>query len=186
MEVIGDHLQDLDNSLETIFLSTGDKRSIPLLDIEGIFSDVKMNTIFELTDAIGQQNLEKAFGILRKILDSNVISFKKEEASKYKESELYSILLANMARQYRLIWRVKELGNERHTEEIARTIGIKSGWILKKLADQARNFSEPALREGLLKCQRTDLALKRGRGPKDLLMEKLVIDLCRLGNKAKG
>lgn len=179
IEVIGDHLQDLDNALETIFLSTGDQRTIGLADIEGVLSDVKLSTIYELTDAIGQQHLEKALGILKKVLDSNVISFKKEEASKYKESELYSILLANVARQYRLIWRVKELGNKRHTEESARAIGIKSVWILNKLADQAKKFSESALREGLLKCQKTDLALKKGRGSKDLLLEKLVIDLCR-------
>ena len=66
VEVVGDHLQDLDNTLETIFLSTGDKRMIGLSDIEGILSDIKVSTIFELTDAIGQQNLEKALGILRK------------------------------------------------------------------------------------------------------------------------
>jgi DNA polymerase III delta subunit len=47
------------------------------------------------------------------------------------------------------------------------------------MLDQAKNFSEASLREGILKCHQTDLAVKRSRGPKDLLMEKLVIDLCR-------
>ncbi len=47
--------------------------------------------------------------------------------------------------------------------------------------DGRREDSESSLREGILKCHRTDLAIKRGQGPKDLLMEKLVIDLCRPG-----
>jgi len=52
-------------------------------------------------------------------------------------------------------------------------------WTIKKLMDQGKNFSEASLQEGILKCHQTDLAVKRSRGPKDLLMEKLVIDLCR-------
>jgi DNA polymerase-3 subunit delta len=183
-ELVGDRLQDLDNVLERIFLSTWNKKNIQLQDIEGVLPDVKLSTVFELADAIGQQNIEKALGILKKVLESNVISFRKEEASKYSESEVYGILLGNMARQYRLIWKVKELGHGRTTDEIARTVGIRSAWVLKKLTDQARNFSESSLREGLLKCQKTDLAIKRGRGPKDILIEKLVIDLCRPGTKA--
>ena len=59
-----------------------------------------------------------------------------------------------------------------------------TAWNVNKLLEQARHFSVSSLREGMLKCQKTDLALKRGRGPKDLLMEKLVIDLCRPDRKA--
>jgi len=54
-----------------------------------------------------------------------------------------------------------------------------SPWIVKNLIEQGKSFSESSLREGLLKCHQTDLAIKRGRGSKELLMEKLVIDLCR-------
>jgi DNA polymerase-3 subunit delta len=184
IEVIGDHLQDLDNALETIFLSTGDQRTIGLPDIEGVLSDVKVSTIFELTDAIGQQNLEKALAILRKVLGSKILTFKKEEeASRHDDPS--PLLLSMMARQYRLIWRVKEMaGRKQGIEEMAKNLRM-SAWNVKKLLDQARRFSEPSLKEGLLKCQKTDLALKKGRGPRDLLLEKLVIDLCRPDKKAQ-
>ena len=184
LEVTGDHLQDLENSLERVSLGAGEGQTIQLQDLEGIVSDVKASTVFELTDAIGQQNLEEALRILGKALDSKTLVFKKdEEASKYDDPN--PLLLSMMARQYRLIWRVKEMAGHRSSaEEIARGLRL-SIWNVKKLLDQAKNFSEPSLREGLLKCQRTDLALKKGRGPKELLMEKLVIDLCRPGNKAK-
>jgi DNA polymerase III subunit delta len=178
VEAVGDHLQDLDNSLETIFLSSGDKRTIRLPDIEGILSDVKVSTIFELTDAIGQQNLEKALAILGKALGSKTLTFRKdEEASKYDDPS--PLLLSMMARQYRFIWRVKELaGRQQDAEEIGKNLRM-SAWNVRKWMDQAKKFSGPSLREGLLKCQKTDLALKKGHGPRHLLLEKLVIDLCR-------
>ena len=178
IEVIGDHLRDLDNSLETILLSTGDQRMIGLVDIEGALSDVKVSTIFELTDAIGQQNLEKALAILGKALGSKTLTFKKdEEASKYDDPS--PLLLNMMARQYRFIWRVKEMGDRKQgIEEMAKTLRM-SAWNVRKWMEQAKKFSGPSLRDGLLKCQKTDLALKKGRGPRHLLLEKLVIDLCR-------
>ena len=184
MEVAGDHLQDLDNTLERLFLSAGENRAIRLSDLEGIISDVKVSTLFELTDAIGQQNLEKALTLLGKALESKVLTFRKEEeASKYDDPN--PLLLSMMARQYRLIWRVKEMAVQGSSaEEIAKNLRM-SIWNVKKLMDQAKSFLEPSLREGLLKCQRTDLALKKGRGPKNLLMEKLVIDLCRPDKKAQ-
>ena len=177
VEVIGDHLQDLDNTLEVISLSVGAERLIRLSDIEGLISDIKANTVFELTDAIGQQNLEKALGILRKALGSKVVSFRKEEAPKLDDPN--PLLLTMMARQYRLIWRVKEMVSQlKNNEEIGKRLRM-SVWNVKKLVDQAKQFPLLSLREGILKCQKTDLALKKGGGPKDLLMEKLVIDLCR-------
>jgi DNA polymerase-3 subunit delta len=62
--------------------------------------------------------------------------------------------------------------------EVAQAIGM-SPWNVKKLMDQGKFFSEASLRGGILKCHQTDLSIKRGLGPKNLLIEKLVIDLCR-------
>ncbi len=84
VEVVGDHLYDLDNALEKVFLSVGEKGTIELSDMEEITTEVKVSTVFDLTDAIGRQNLEKALGILEKAMDSGGISFKKdEEPSKF-------------------------------------------------------------------------------------------------------
>ena len=79
VEVVGDHLYDLDNALEKVFLSVGEKGTIELSDLEEITSEVKVSTVFDLTDAIGHQNLEKALGILGKAMESKAIVFRKEE-----------------------------------------------------------------------------------------------------------
>ncbi len=183
VEVVGDHLHDLDNALEKAFLSVGEKRTIELSDVEGMASEVKISTVFDLMDAIGHQNLEKALGILEKAMESKTISFKKDEETSKKMDDPVPLLLNMMAKQYRNIWRVKEMTPSRQQEsaEIARALRMLP-WNVKKLMDQGKHFSESSLREGILKCHQTDLSIKRGRVQKDLLMEKLVIDLCRPGN----
>ena len=178
VEVVGDHLQNLENALEEAFLATGEKRTVGLTDVEGIVSDVKVSTIFDLTDAIGRQDLERALLILDKVLGSKILPFRKEEEPS-KIDDPVPLLLSMMARQYRLIWRVSEMHSLQYRmDEIAKRLK-KGRWEAEKLIDQGKRFTQSSLREGLLKCHRTDLAIKRGQGPKGLLMEKLVIDLCR-------
>jgi DNA polymerase III subunit delta len=185
MEMVGDNLYALENALEKACLTVGEKGTVELSDIEGIVADVKVSTVFELTDAIGQQNVEKAVTILGKVMDLRAVPFKKEgEATKMGDPS--SLLLSMMARQYRMIWEVKGLmARQCDLAEIARMLKM-SPWVVRNVAGQSRRFSESSLREGILKCHQTDLALKRGRGPKELLMEKLVIDLCRPGGEKKS
>jgi DNA polymerase-3 subunit delta len=178
VEVVGDHLHQLENALEQVYLSVGEKKTVELPDVEGTVSEVKVSTVFDLTDAIGHQDIEKAMGILEQVLESKAIPFKKEEEAS-KMGDPIPLLLSMMARQYRLIWRVKKMASsQKRMEDTAKALRM-SPWIIRNLIDQGKGFSESSLREGILKCHRTDLAIKRGRGPKNLLMEKLVIDLCR-------
>jgi DNA polymerase-3 subunit delta len=177
VEVVGDHLYDLDNALEKVFLSVGEKRAIELSDMEEITSEVKVSTVFDLTDAIGHQNLEKALGILEKAMDLGAISFKKDEEPSKKDP--VPLLLGMMAKQYWSMLVIKQMSSHhKDMGDLAKELRTPP-WTIKKLMDQGKNFSEASLQEGILKCHQTDLAVKRSRGPKDLLMEKLVIDLCR-------
>jgi DNA polymerase III subunit delta len=178
VEVVGDHLHPLENALEQVCLGVGEKNTVELSDIEGTVSEVKISTVFDLTEAIGRQDVEKALGILGKALESKAIPFKKEEEAS-KMGDPVPLLLSMMARQYRLIWRVKKMASSRvGMEETTKALRM-SPWMVKNLVEQGKSFSESSLREGILRCHRTDLSIKKGRGPKDLLMEKLVIDLCR-------
>jgi DNA polymerase-3 subunit delta len=175
---VGDHLYDLDNTLEKVFLSVGGKEAVELSDLEEISSVIKVSTIFDLTDAIGHQNLEKALGILGKAMESKSVVFKKEEQGS-KVGDPIPLLLSMMAKQYWSLLTIKEMSSHRgDAGNLAKELGT-SPWSIKKLIDQGKNFSETSLREGILKCHQADLAIKRSGGPKELLMEKLVVDLCR-------
>jgi DNA polymerase-3 subunit delta len=179
VEVVGDHLHDLENTLEKAFLSVGEKKTVDLSDVEGLASEVKISTVFDLMDAIGHQSLEKALGILEKAMESRTIPFRKDEESSKKMDDPVPLLLTMMARQYRNIWRVKEIASKHlGPAEVANELSM-SPWNVRKLIEQGKYFSEASLREGILRCHETDLMIKKGRGPKNLLVEKLVIDLCR-------
>jgi len=179
VEVVGDRLYDVDNALEKVFLSVG-KKTIEISDMEEITSEVKVSTVFDLTDAIGHQNLEKALGILEKAMESKAVFFRKEEEGS-KIGDPSPVLLSMMAKQYWSMLVIKQMSSHQgDVGELAKELGT-SPWNIRKLMDQAKNFSEASLQEGILQCHQTDLAVKRSRGPKDLLMEKLVIDLCRPG-----
>ncbi len=177
LEIVGDNLYQLENALEKAFLSAGVKGTIELHDLEGTVADVKVSTVFELTEAIGHQDVAKALNILEKVLSSKAVSFRREEGAS-KMDDPVPILLSMMARQYRLIWKVKEKLSEHWGAAEAAKMLKMSPWTVRTLVDQSKKFTESSLRNGILKCHRTDLAIKRGRGPKELLMEKLVIDLC--------
>jgi DNA polymerase-3 subunit delta len=185
VEMVGDNLFHLESALEKAFLMAGERRTVELSDIDGMVADIKLSTVFDLTDAISRQDVEKALGVLDKVMGSKALSFRKnEEATKM--GDPIPLLLNMMARQYRLIWRAKVLkSREAPVGEVVKELRM-SPWMVKSLIDQSRNFSEFSLREGILKCHRTDLAVKRGRGPKELLMEKLVIDLCRPSEARAG
>jgi DNA polymerase-3 subunit delta len=178
LEVVGDNLHHLENALEKAFLSAGVRTTVELSDLEGTVADVKISTVFELTDAIGRQDVPKALGILEKMMSSKAVSFRREEGAS-KMDDPVPVLLSMMARQYRMIWKVKEeLSDRQGAAEAARALKM-SQWTLRNLIDQSKKFTKSSLRSGILKCHQTDLAIKKGRGPKELLMEKLVIDLCR-------
>jgi DNA polymerase-3 subunit delta len=181
IEVVGDHLHDLDSALEKILLNVRENNMIELSDIEEITSEVKLSTIYDLTDAIGNRNLEKALGILEGAIESNIIPFKRDEDPQKKKDhrDVVPLILDMMAKRYWAMLRMKSItSRHRGVAEIAEALNM-STWNVKKLVDQAKNFSELSLREGIFKCHQTDLSIKRGRAHKELLMEKLLIDLCR-------
>ncbi|MGQ9508288.1 MAG: DNA polymerase III subunit delta [Thermodesulfobacteriota bacterium] len=176
----GDHLFDLIQELEKVLLSIGEKKRIDISDVEEITSEIKISTIFDLTEAISQQDLEKALKILGKALESRTIPFKKDAEEPERKDEMIALLLLSMmAKQYWNLLKVKkEIPFQNNLEEVAKRVCLPL-WSVRRLSAQADKFSEKALRRGIQKCYETDLELKSQRSPKTLLMEKLVIDLCR-------
>lgn len=177
VEMVGDNLQEIENTLEKISISSGNKKRIDPSDVEAVISSFKRGTIFDLMDAIGRKDLDRAFKILQNALESKSISFKKEEGLK-RFDEPAHIILGMIARHFWNLYEMKKISqNIKDIESLGDDLERPS-WALKKLLEQEKNFSESTLLDGILNCYRTDLAIKRGRIEKEILMEKLLIDLC--------
>ena len=162
-DMVGNRLRELHNEIEKAVAHVGEKPVIELRDVEEVVSEVKTRTIFELTDAIGMRNGLEALRILRKMLQAG---------------EPHLKILSMIARQFRLIWRAKCLVSAGVTkEEVRKRLKIHH-FYLESLLEQSASFTEENLRQGFHRFVQADLAMKTTGVSKDLLLEKMVVDLC--------
>jgi DNA polymerase-3 subunit delta len=162
-DVVGNRLGDLHNEIEKTVAYVGEKPVIELEDVEELVSEVRTRTIFELTDAIGMRNSLEALRILRRMLQAG---------------EAHLKILSMIARQFRLIWKARYLvsrGVEK--KELGRRLKLHH-FYLESILEQTSHFNEDNLREGFRRFLQTDLAMKTTTLSKELLLEKMVIDLC--------
>jgi DNA polymerase-3 subunit delta len=162
-DMVGNRLRDLHNEIEKVVVYVGGKPVIELGDVEEVISEVKTRTIFELTDAIGMRKSVEALRILRKMVQAG---------------EAHLRILGMITRQFRLIWKAKHLVSKGATkEEVGRRLNIHH-FYLGSILEQSASFSEDNLREGFRRFLQTDLAMKTTTVSKELLLEKMIVDLC--------
>lgn len=140
------------SALEKVALLMGAREEITIEDLEQTVSSFSWRSLFELTDAIGAKRPEKALSLFRQMMLSG-------------ESPVG--ILALIARHFRILFKVKETGEG------------APPYFLKNYQQQANGFSEPSLRGGIGRIFRTDWELKSSRLAPDLLMERLIWELCR-------
>ena len=164
-EAIGGDLQGLRNELMKVSLYIGDRKRIEVQDVERVVSEVRVNSIFELTRALGERDLKRAFRVLGTIWESGEPPLK---------------ILGMISRQFRHLLMTKEiLSHGGGTTEVRNQVGTANPYYLKELAAQAKGFSQQALQKALRNLWETDLSLKRSPLPKRLILEALIIKLCK-------
>lgn len=67
--LVGNRLIDLNNEINKLSLFIGDKKNIETSDIEAVVSKYRMDSVFELTNAIAAKETEKALKIQKYLLD---------------------------------------------------------------------------------------------------------------------
>lgn len=163
--LVGNNLGELATQLAKVATFAGERETVTVADVKEIVSDTKVESVFDLANALGERNLVKAFRSLATIL---------------RDGEAPLMLLAMIARHFRQLWRVRELvAKQVGQQEIARQTGINP-YFLKGIVDQSRNFSVAELRDVFEALYTADLALKGGEGggKPALVMERLVMGIC--------
>lgn len=152
VEVVGENLWELTQELEKLALYAGKEKSLTPTLVNQLATHSRTYNIFALVDALGEPGAQKRLTALAQLLDLG------EEPPK---------ILGMLARQLRLLMRMKEGG-----------AGLNlPPWHMKKLAQQARNFSEAALRSHLFRLHQTDLHLKTSAGNPRLWLEWTLLHL---------
>ena len=162
----GNNLQEIAAEVEKVATYIGGRDTIKVADIREIVSDTKVDTVFELADALGGKDLGKALRNLNTIL---------------RDGEAPLMVLAMLTRHFRQLWRVKELCAKRvPLQEIGKAAGINP-YFIKGIVEQAKNYGLSEFK-GIFECFfETDLALKTSGGKPVNLMECLVMDICGKG-----
>ncbi len=160
---VGTDLWALANEIDKLCLFVKQAPSITREDVEKVVGITKKNSIFELTDAIGNQQKDRALFILDRMLEAG------ESATR---------IIFMITRYLKTIIRAKK-GIEEHLprEQIGERTGIHS-YFLERFLAQARGFSEARIKRGLDALLQADSNLKRSYQNPRLIMELLVYQLC--------
>lgn len=168
--LVGNNLQELISELEKAILYVGESREILVSHIRAIVSDTRVNSVFELTDALGGKKLDKALRSLDSLLG---------------DGEAPLLVLAMVTRHFRQLWKIRELLEKKTPlQEIGKIAGINP-YFLQGIIAQARNYSLEELRRVFEKLFQIDGALKTGGGKPSVLLEKLLMDVCTSGLGAR-
>lgn len=161
---VGPNLRQLANELEKLSLYAHG-RAITAGDVKLMVSDSSEGLIWDLTDALSQRDGRKAMRSLHDLRRGDANPF---------------YLLTMMARQYRILIKVKDAMNRggSNENEIAREVK-ESPYPVKKAMQQCRGYGMDELEAVLDRLLRADFAMKTGADP-ETEIEVLVAELTRL------
>jgi len=152
VEIVGENLWELMQELEKLALFAGEERTLTPNLVNQLATHSRTYNIFALVDALGEPGAQKRLTALAQLMDLG------EEPPK---------ILGMLARQLRFLIRMKEGAPGLNLPQ----------WHMKKLAQQAQNFSEAALRGHLFRLHQTDLRLKTSAGNPRLWLEWTLLHL---------
>jgi DNA polymerase-3 subunit delta len=159
---VGTQLQEIHGELSKLRNYLGESKVAQADDVKAVVSDSRIDSVFDLSDAIGKRNTAEALRLLHRLLAEGVAPL---------------LILAMISRHFRQLWKAHELLRQRAPEkEMIRRIGINP-YFLNGLLAQARRFPGERFRgifEALLEA---DLALKSTGASPSALLESLVLRL---------
>ena len=162
-DMIGNDLGQLKMSLDRLAIYVGNRALIELKDVEEAVAETAQRTVFELSDAIGMKQVDKAVSTLRNLLDAG-------------QSPVF--ILNMIARHIRILTKAREIGGRiDSTPELAKYLGVHP-FYANNYMSQSKNFSAGDLRKFFNLLSKCDRSLKSSRLPKERILEKLIFELC--------
>jgi len=163
---VGNNLWVMANEVDKLLLFKSGQM-IEEEDVRAVVSYAQEANIFAMVDAIIEVRTATAQQLLQKLL---------------RQGAAPAYLLVMVLRQLEIIVRVKEMLRQKKSRaEIQSRLGLTSDYVLRKAADQAGRYSAERLREVYHRLLEADISLKTGRFEGELVLDLLVIELCREG-----
>ncbi len=146
------------SEIEKLLTYVNFSRPVSEEDVRNLVADVRQGDVFQMVDAIGYGEGEKAFTMLRRLLE---------------EGDALP-LFGMIVRQFRLLIQVRELLDQNPGQDhyqIAKEIGVHP-YPIQKILPQAKLFNLPQLKTIYHRLSEVDQAIKTGQ-----LNDKLALDL---------
>jgi DNA polymerase-3 subunit delta len=160
-QAVGADTRMLDLELDKILLYVNYEREATQEDVHLLTSQHQQSSVFDMIDALSNQQYPQAFRLLHKILLD-------EDAMR---------VFGMLTRQFRLLLQANELLSEGAREaDIARELK-QHPFVAKKLSQQARNFQFEQLRGYYQQLQIYDAEIKIGKIQTALAMELFISGL---------
>lgn len=159
---VGGNLQEVHGELTKLFAYLGERTLVDVADVAAVVSDTRVESIFDLTNALGAREKGAALRLLARLLDEGGVPL---------------VILSMMVRHFRQLWKTRELLDQgTGVKEIAHRIGINP-YFVDGLVAQARRFSAARYRQVFALFLEADLALKSSGAHPAAMLEKLVLDI---------
>jgi len=163
----GATLQEVVGELEKLIQYVGAGGVIDVEDVRQIVSDTRADSIFDLTNAIGNRQIGEALRLLGRLLAEGVVPL---------------VILSMLTRHFRQLWMTRELIDEGVARtDLSRRIGINP-YFVDGLMAQARLFGRRQFKSAFERLLATDLALKSSGGNPAALLEQLLLDIAHLSD----
>ncbi|MEK7773109.1 MAG: DNA polymerase III subunit delta [Deltaproteobacteria bacterium] len=161
LSIAGDRLRDIKGELDKLILYAGERGEINEADIDEAVLDLREETVFGLSDAIGSRDVKKALKIYGKVSGTEPL-----------------MILGAISRHIRILLKVKALLRKKATApNMASSAGV-SPYYLEKYIKSSRRFTEAELERAMFALHGADVDLKTGRAPEAVVMPRLIIGLC--------
>ncbi len=162
-DLIGADLFALANEIDKLAAFVMPKTDIDGDAVTACVGNLPTSTVFDLADALGQRDRQKALALLRHVLMD--------------ERDALPVLHA-LVGHFRRLWRVKELVASGAPEmQIERATGLR-GMRLRALLGQSRLFSAVDLRRLFHRAAELDLTFKSSRVSPAALFDSFIISIC--------
>lgn len=162
-QTLGTDLQKINNELVKVEISLRDRKTITLEDVRQVVGDFRDYSAFDLVEAVGKKDRERAFLILGRILQ---------------EGEQPVGLLGMMAWNFRRLMKARGMeGAGCGYDEIKRKLNVLY-FQSASFQQQMRRFSQAELRRSFRVMLAADRALKSSGLSGGLVLERMILELC--------
>ncbi|NIQ96669.1 MAG: DNA polymerase III subunit delta [Desulfuromonadales bacterium] len=168
---VGTNLAEVHGEMVKLKTYLGERDLVDVDDVAAIVSDSRVESIFELTNAVGRRRSGEALRLLQRMLDDGVAPL---------------VILSMLVRHFRQLWKARELqkkGAPRNS--LPRSLGVNP-YFLDGILSQARQFSDRECRLAFELFLDADQALKSSGAHAAAVLEKVLLQLVAGGGRTAG